>query len=82
MKLLYQRVGTITKVCSARCYEAVPNSRCECICGGKLHAIGERQALEKLREMLRTEALPITRRALRAIHRMEVKESLEQNYED
>lgn len=74
MKLLYQKSGGTVKVCSARCYDAVPNSRCACICGGQLHAIGEEKALEKLREnSFFWGGAIITRRAMRAIRRMQQK---------
>lgn len=77
MKLLYQRAAGITKTCNARCYDAKPGSKCSCICNGELHAIGEKAALEKLREMLKTKFLPgLTRQAERALRR-EKKEALE-----
>lgn len=36
--------------CDARCYNA-EGGQCDCICGGKNHGAGERQAVENTREL-------------------------------
>lgn len=81
MKLLYKRADGIVKTCSARCYNAKEHTRCFCICAGKLHAIGEQQALIKVRDLFLgqtgDEFPQVTRRAQRAIRRMEEKHNAE-----
>lgn len=70
MKLLTQKVGSITRTCSARCYNAARGSKCLCICAGRLHAIGFEKALALLKqETLTGGNIELTRRAERAIRR-------------
>lgn len=35
--------------CDAKCYGAHPGTRCDCVCGGRNHAVGYRQAVENTR---------------------------------
>lgn len=37
--------------CDAKCYDADPNSECICVCGGRNHGAGKKQAIENTREM-------------------------------
>jgi len=36
--------------CDARCYNA-DGSECDCVCGGRNHGVGERQAVDNTREL-------------------------------
>jgi hypothetical protein len=60
VKLLTQKLGAITKTCTARCYDAVPGSNCACICGGRNHGKG----LDKALENVATVFAPLVRGAL------------------
>lgn len=37
--------GTVIGQCSAGCYDAVPGTRCRCICAGENHGVGETVAI-------------------------------------
>ena len=40
--------------CDARCYNASPQGRCNCICGGANHGVGYRRG----KRIVRTEIMP------------------------
>ncbi len=37
--------------CDAKCYDAKPGSKCDCICGGRNHAAGINAAMDNVSEL-------------------------------
>jgi hypothetical protein len=45
------RHGEHVGSCTASCYDAVPASRCVCICGGANHGVGRLEAMGRAHEL-------------------------------
>jgi len=51
MVVMSEISGGRRRRCDARCYNGKPTSRCKCICGGHNHAVGEKRAIENIRDL-------------------------------
>ena len=47
---VYKSGGVCVGRCDAKCHNAKPGTPCDCICGGSNHGVGEKQAVENVRQ--------------------------------
>jgi len=36
--------------CDAKCHDAKPDTKCDCVCGGRYHALGAATAIDQCRQ--------------------------------